>query len=93
MEQVLEREHAVQEKIEILIVYNGVTKPLTVNPHEQITAVIQRAVHLFGITQNAHLLSLFKENGAEIPDNQSVAAAGINPGELLALRPSAVKGG
>lgn len=95
MEQTLERENDVteQKSFSVEIVYNGITKPLTVNLHEQITAVVQHAVHLFGITQNAHLLSLFKENGSEIPDNQSVAAAGIKPGELLALRPSAVKGG
>ncbi len=78
---------------EVFIIYNGVTKPLRVEPHQQVQAVLQHAIHLFGITQNAHLLSFFKEDGTEVPDNQSVANAGIRPGDRLALRPSAVKGG
>jgi hypothetical protein len=64
-----------------------------VEPPEQITAVVRQAAHLFGITQNVHILSLFKADGSEIADNQSVTAAGIKPEELLALRPSTVKGG
>ncbi|MCR4347870.1 MAG: hypothetical protein NUV55_11805 [Sulfuricaulis sp.] len=80
-------------KFEIQIVYNGLTKSLTLEPHQQITAVVEHAAHLFGVTQNVHTLALFKEDGTEIPVNQSVAAAGIKPGELLALRPSTVRGG
>lgn len=81
------------DKFEIQVVYNGLTKSLTLEPHQQITAVVEHAAHLFGVTQNVHTLALFKEDGAEIPVNQSVAAAGIKPGELLALRPSTVRGG
>lgn len=84
---------AVAKKYEILVVYNGVTKTIAVEPHEQVQAVLQRAIHLFGITQQPHLLSFFREDGSEVQDNQSVAAAGIKPGEHLALRPGAVKGG
>ena len=83
----------VAKKYEVLVVYNGVTKPITVEPHEQVHAVLQQAIHLFGITQNPHLLSFFKEDGTVVPENQSVADAGIKPGERLALRPNAVKGG
>lgn len=83
----------VATKFEILIVYNGVSKPITVQPQEQVQAVLQQAIHLFGITQNPHLLSLFKEDGTVVPEHQSVADAGIKPGERLALRPNAVKGG
>jgi len=84
---------AVEKKFEIQIVYNGLTKPLVVEPNEQVTAVVERAAHLFGVTQNVHTLALFREDGSEIAVNQSVAAAGIKPEELLALRPSAVRGG
>ena len=80
-------------KITIQVLYNGVTLPFTVETHEQVTAVLNRAEDLFHITQNRHLLSLFSPSGAEIPDQQSVEAAGIKAGELIALRPSAVKGG
>lgn len=84
---------AVEHKFEIFVIYNGVTKSLVVEPHQQIQAVLQHAIHEFGITQNAHLLSLFREDGTEVPDNQSVIAAGIRAGDRLALRPSAVRGG
>lgn len=81
------------KKVEIQVVYNGITKPLSVQSHEQVKAVLQRAIHLFGITQNAHLLSLFRQDGSELPDHVSVGDAGIRPCEILALRPGAVKGG
>lgn len=80
-------------KFEVFIIYNGVTKPLAVEPHEQVQAVLQQAIHLFGITQNPHLLSLFKEDGTAVPEHQSVHDAGIKRGDRLALRPNAVKGG
>src|SRR5437899_2919021 len=82
---------AVAKKYEIVVVYNGVTKPLSVEPHEQVQAFLRQAIHLFGITQQPHLLSFFREDGSEVPDNQSVADAGIKPGQRLALRPGAVK--
>lgn len=80
-------------KFEVFIIYNGVTKPLAIEPHQQVQAVLQHAIQLFGITQNQHLLSLFKEDGTTVPEHQSVRDAGIKPGERLALRPNAVKGG
>ena len=80
-------------KFEIFIIYNGVTKSLAVEPHQQVQAVLQHAIHLFGITQNQHLLSLFKHDGTAVPENQSVHDAGIKRGEHLALRPNVVKGG
>jgi len=77
----------------VRVTYNGVVRELAYQPHEQVTALLQRAVHLFGITANAHLLSLFNESGQELPDNESVQAAGVKPGDLLILRQSVVKGG
>ena len=83
----------VAKKFEVEVVYNGITKPLAVEPHQQIAAVVEQAAHLFGVTQNVHMLALFKADGTEVAVNQSVADAGIKPEELLALRPSAVRGG
>jgi hypothetical protein len=80
-------------KITIQVLYNGVIQPLDVESHQQATAVLNRAEDLFHITQNRHLLSLFLPNGAEVPDHQSVEAAGIKAGDVIALRPGAVKGG
>ncbi len=82
----------VGQKFEVQVIYNGVTKSLAVEPHQNMTAVVQLAAHLFGIA-DAHTLALFKEDGSEVPVNQSVTEAGLRPGELLALRPSAVRGG
>jgi hypothetical protein len=84
---------AVEKKFAVEVVYNGVTKPLEVEPEEQVTALLRKAIAVFGITQNAHLLSLFKEDGSVVPENESVARAGLKPGEVLLLRPNQVKGG
>ncbi len=84
---------ATEKKFAVEIAYNGVTTLLDVQPEEQVTAVLQRAIKLFGITQNPHLLSLFDPNGNAVPENKSVEQAGLTPGELLLLRPNSVKGG
>lgn len=81
------------KQFEIVVIYNGLEKPVTVNPDQAVQAVLEHAIKEFGITQNAHLLSLFNEQGAELAGNVSVHDAGIVKGEKLLLRPSAVKGG
>lgn len=82
-----------EKKFAVEIVYNGVTKSLQVEPEERVTAVLQKAIASFGITQNQHLLSLFRQDGSVVPENESVERAGLKPGEVLLLRPNAVKGG
>jgi hypothetical protein len=77
----------------VRVVFNGVIEPLNVQSHEQITAVLNRAEDLFHITQNRHTLALFRPDGTEISEGQSVIQAGLTPGELLGLRTSRVKGG
>lgn len=83
----------VEKKFVVEIVYNGVTKPLQVESEEQVTALLQKAIAVFGITQNPHLLSLYRQDGTVVPENESVERAGLKPGEILLLRPNAVKGG
>jgi hypothetical protein len=82
-----------EKKFAVEITYNGITKPIEVNPEERVQAVLQHAITAFGITQNAHLLGLFRENGTEVSDHESVEGAGLKPGELLLLRPSSVRAG
>src|SRR6266851_2855312 len=82
-----------EKKFTIEIVYNGVTKPFHVEPHEQVAALLKKAIETFGITQNPHLLSLFRQDGSVVPENETVERAGLKPGEVLLLRPNAVKGG
>jgi proteasome lid subunit RPN8/RPN11 len=83
----------VEKKFKVEIVYNGVAKPFEVEPEEQVTALLQKAIATFGITQNQHLLSFFRQDGTVVPENESIERAGIKPGEVLLLRPNAVKGG
>src|SRR5260370_3842704 len=83
----------VERKFVVDVIYNGITKPLQVQPEEQVPALLQRAIAAFGITQQPHLLSLFRQDGSVIPENGSVESAGLKLGEILLLRPNAVKGG
>lgn len=80
-------------KLEVLVVYNGVTKSLTLEKNMAVAAAVEKAAHLFNITANVHTLALYMENGMEIPRNGSIGDAGVKNGDLLALRPSAVLGG
>ena len=84
---------AVGKKFVLDFVYNGVTKPIEVQPEEQVTALLAKAIADFRISHNPHLLSLFRENATAVPENESVEQAGLKPGEVLLLRPNAVKGG
>lgn len=87
-------DHAIGTKqYTVEIVYNGVTKPLTVEPEQQVTAVLARAIALFNITQNRHLLSLYREDGTLVQENESAERAGLKPNEALLLRQNTVKGG
>jgi hypothetical protein len=83
----------VEKKFAVQVVYNGVEKPIQVEAEERVTAVLQRAIAAFGVTQQPHLLSLFRQDGTVVDENQSVEQAGLKPGEVLLLRPNAVKGG
>ena len=55
--------------------------------------MLKKAIALFGITQNAHLLSLFRQDGTVVDEGQTVEQAGLKPSEELLLRPNVVKGG
>jgi len=82
-----------EKKFAVEISYNGITKSLRVEPEESVMAVLQGAIREFGMTQNPHLLSFFRQDGSGVPETGSVEAAGLRPCELLLLRPNAVKGG
>jgi hypothetical protein len=86
-------ETTVEKKFAVEIIYNGLTKKLEVELEEKVAAVLQKAIAEFHITQNPHLLSLYRQDGSQVPENESVERAGIKPREILLLRPNAVKGG
>lgn len=83
----------VEKKFDVEIVYNGVTKLLKIDAEELVSALLQKSIAVFCITQNPHLLSLFRQDGSVVPENESIERAGLKPCEVLLLRPNAVKGG
>jgi len=92
----VERETENEEKTEeatLKVTYNGVTKHVEFEPGELVKAILDRAIRIFGVTQQPHLLSLFREDGSTVPDGSTAAAAGLKKGMKLFLRPDQVKGG
>lgn len=87
-------ETAAARKLSLRIAYNGVEKPLDkVEPHEAVTALIQHAIKLFNVTDRPHAQGLFREDGTEVTEGQSVDAAGLTNNQLLYLRPRVPQGG
>ena len=80
------------QKLAVSVVYNGDTKELAYQPHQAVQALLEHAKQLFGVVTD-HLLSLFAATGSELIDTDSVADAGVEPGDKLVLGQSVVKGG
>jgi hypothetical protein len=78
---------------EIIINYNGLKKPLDVDKDEIIGDVRNKAIALFGITSNQHLLGLFPKEGPELSDSATVKEAKVKKGDELLLRQSTVRAG
>ena len=81
------------QTFEVIVIYNGVKKPLKVSLDEAMKAALDQAIALFGSLPNPYTLALFTEGGKELPITGTVAEAGLKPGEKLLLRPSTVRGG
>ncbi|HEX6349159.1 MAG TPA: hypothetical protein VF160_07185 [Candidatus Dormibacteraeota bacterium] len=79
--------------IEILVSYNGVARQVEVQLTETVGSVLKRAIALFGVTHQPHLLGLFTAGNAELSDASKVRAAGLTEGVTVYLRPSSVRGG
>jgi len=89
-EAIREIEHAREFTIEIL--YDGVKKKFEVRIEETVKHLLDQAIGAFGPLPNPHTLALYKD-GKELPDSQTIKAAGTKPHDVLLLRPSTVKGG
>jgi hypothetical protein len=81
-----------ETKFTVTVVYNGVSKPLEVNDHQVVQAVLAHALQLFGLAPGGEPMVLATAGG-ELDLHQSVDAAGIRPGAQLLLRPRTVRGG
>lgn len=77
----------------IEVVYNGKPKHVVVTLTEQIKDVLAKAIQIFHVTQQPHMLSLFNEAGTELEDGTTVQQNGIGRKTVLYLRQSKVKGG
>jgi hypothetical protein len=78
---------------EIAIIYNGVEKKVEVDRDELVSSVLAKAISAHQVTENAHTLGLFPQEGAELDINQTVKDAKIKKRDRLLLRPSTVRAG
>lgn len=79
---------------EITVIYLGEPRQLEYEAEELVKDALARALDLFGITNNRHLLALFDEAGVEITnEEQTMKKAGVKRGAKLLLGQSKVKGG
>lgn len=78
---------------EITVVYNGLSKPVTVSKDESIGSVLAKALAAFGNLPAPHTLGLYDADGHELPDGQTVKDSKVKKGDRLLLRPSTVKAG
>jgi hypothetical protein len=76
----------------VLVTFNGADKEVGYQPEALVQVLLNHAKQAFGVQSN-HLLSLFTESGTELDDTKTAQAAGVEPGMLLVLRQSTVKGG
>ncbi len=80
-------------RFQVIIVYNGLERPVNVNEHEAVQALLQSALNTFDIHQGRENFALFTEAGQQLDPNVSVKDAGIAPDAKLLLRPRQVSGG
>jgi hypothetical protein len=78
---------------EVVISYDGVKKHFEAHPHELVKTLLDKAIRAFGITQNQQTLALFTEGNVELPNTETLKAAGVKAHTHLLLRPSTVRGG
>jgi hypothetical protein len=81
------------ETTAVIVTYNGIDKDVAYNAKEAMPALLEAAIRAFDIHDNPHVYALWTVSGVELPNDGSVEAAGVRPGDVLVLRPSAVRGG
>jgi hypothetical protein len=83
---------ASEQRDTVMVTFNGADKEIGYQPDVLTQVLLDHARQAFGV-QSQHLLSLFTEGGTELDDKKTAKAAGVEPGMLLVLRQSTVKGG
>lgn len=78
---------------EVIVIYNGVSKEVEVNPNQAVQALLQHSLNVFGIKESRENFGLFTTEGVEVNLESSVEDAGIDADSRLLLRPRRVSGG
>jgi hypothetical protein len=75
-------------KLAVSVLYNGITKTLDYEPHEQGRALFERACQEFGIPgQERDALTLYQSDGTtEVPLDVPVEQGGVKPDTTIILR-------
>jgi hypothetical protein len=78
----------------IEIRHNGEGKDFPYKPEQKVHKLLEEAIAAFGATGAVHTLALYTGEGVELKDEQqTLAEAGVEAGDVLRLRTSKVKGG
>jgi hypothetical protein len=78
---------------EVSIRYSGPDRTIEVSKDEAIESVTAKAIAIFSITSNQHVLALYTEAGTELLFGETVKSTKIKKRDVLLLRPSAVRAG
>jgi hypothetical protein len=71
---------------DVSVEYVGPTAMFRVRPDELIDAVLEKALHAFGVRHEKQRFALFTESGVRLPLDETVDRARIRPHEKIALR-------
>jgi hypothetical protein len=86
--------HQPRHEVHLGIEYNGLRKEIEINNEATVKALLDRAISVFGNLPQPHMLALWTAQGVELTnEKQTLKEAHIKDGEVLILRPGAVKGG
>lgn len=80
-------------RLAVTVSFGGQQASVDFEPHAAMESLLAQARVAFGAT-NQHTLGLFTEDGTELqPYTRSIESFGIEPGQVLYLKPSTVRGG
>jgi hypothetical protein len=77
----------------LTVLYNGRAVELHYRAQESVHELIKHALHHLAIHERHDELALFTTVGVELAEGQTLAEAGVSPGEELVLRQRVVRGG
>jgi hypothetical protein len=82
-----------EKPFEVSIRYSGPDRTIEVSKDETIESVTAKAIAVFAITSNQHILAVYNEAGTELLFGETVKSTKIKKDDVLLLRPSTVRSG